>query len=154
MKTLGVNDKFNIPNYSHSDPVNNTIRKDENHPSVKKMSKTITLTFHFPGADKADVEESIGNLNSSKVGSFKNILTKCLTVTSDICSPFLAIIWNQEVILNKNFPQNLKLADPASVYKKGDSTKVKTQTYLCFTYNIKDLQTIDAETNVVRCAIW
>ena len=60
MKTLGDNDNFNIPNYSHSDPVNNTIRKYENHPSVKKMSKTITLTFHFPGADKADVEKSIG----------------------------------------------------------------------------------------------
>ena len=75
-----------MSNYSHSDPVNNTIRKYENHPSVEKITETVTITstFHFPGVDKADVGKSNGNLNSSKVGTFKNIPTKCLKVTSDI----------------------------------------------------------------------
>ena len=100
-----------MSNYSHNDLVNNAIGKYENHPTVGKISKTITAksTFHLPGVDKADVEESIGNLNSSKVGNFKNIPIKCLKVTSDICSPFLAAIWNQELILNKKFQQKLKL---------------------------------------------
>ena len=58
-----------MSNYSHSDPVNNAIRKYKNHPSVKKISETLTITstFHYSGINKADVEKSIGNLNSSKV---------------------------------------------------------------------------------------
>ena len=67
---------------------------------MAKISKTITAksTFHFSGVDKAaDVEKLIGNLNSSKVGNFKNIPTRCLKLTSDICSPFLAVLWNQEL---------------------------------------------------------
>ena len=80
MKTLGVSDCLNMCNYSHSDPVNNAIRKYENYQGIKKISETLTITstFHFSGNDKADVEKSIGNLNSSKVRTFKNIQTKCL----------------------------------------------------------------------------
>ena len=37
-----VSDNFTISNYSRSDPVNNTIRKFGNYPSVKKISATIT----------------------------------------------------------------------------------------------------------------
>ena len=85
----------------------------------------MTSTFDFAGVEKADVEKSIGSLNSLKVGTFENIPTKCLKVTSDICSPFLAVIWNQELILNKKLPQKLKLADLTPVYKKEDSIKVK-----------------------------
>ena len=86
VKTPGVSNNFNICNYSHSDPVNNAIRKYGNHPSVKKVPETIaiTSTFHFFEADKTDLEKLIGNLNSPKVGPFKNIATKCLKVTSDI----------------------------------------------------------------------
>ena len=107
VKTLGVSDSFNISNYPHSYPVNNAIRNYENHPSVKKICETITITstFHFSEVDKADVEKSIGNLNSSKVGTFENIPAKYLKATSDICSPFLQYIWKNELILNKTFPQ-------------------------------------------------
>ena len=94
---------------------------------MKKISETVTITstFHFSGVDKAYLEKSIGNLNSSKVVTFINIPTKCLKVTSDIFSPFLEAIWIQELILNKKFPQKLKLADITPVYKKEDSIKVK-----------------------------
>ena len=119
--------KFLTSNYFHSDPVNNAIRNYEYHPSLKKICETLTITSTFPfsGIDKADVEKLIGNLNSSKVKTLKNITTKCLKETSDICSPFLAAIWNQEFILNKKFPQELKLADITLAHKKEDSTKVK-----------------------------
>ena len=127
MKTLGVSVSFNVSNCSPSDPVNNTKRKYESHPSVKKIRKTITINsiFHFSGFGKTYLEKSIGNLNSSKVGIFKNTSRKCLKVTSDICSSFLAIIWSQEFILNKKFSRKLKLADITRVYKKQDSIKVK-----------------------------
>ena len=57
--------------------------------------------------------------NSSKVRTSQNIPTKCLKVTSDICSPFLAAICNQEFFLIEKFKQKLKL------HKKEDSTEVK-----------------------------
>ena len=38
-KTLGVIGSFDRSNYSHSDLVNNAIRKQENHPSVKRYTK-------------------------------------------------------------------------------------------------------------------
>ena len=61
---------------------------------MKKISKTITITstFNFSSVDKADVEMSVANLNFFRVGTFKNIPTKCLKVTSDMCSPFLVAI--------------------------------------------------------------
>ena len=118
MKTLRVGDRFKTSSYSHSDPVNNAIRKYKNHPSVKKINETITITstFHFSNVDKADVEKANANLNSSKVGSFKIILTRWFKVTSDICKQFPAANWNGE------------LADitPVYVYKKEDSAIVKS----------------------------
>ena len=101
VKTLGVSDNFNMSNYSYGDLVDSAIGKYQKHSTVRTISKIITAksTFYFSGVDKANVEESIGNLISSKAGNFRNILIKCLKVTSDIRSPFLAAIWNQELIL-------------------------------------------------------
>ena len=61
------------------------------------MHETVTIisNFHFFGIDKADKENSFGDLNSSKEETFKDIPTKLLKVTSDICSSFLEAIWNQ-----------------------------------------------------------
>ena len=58
VKALGVSDSLHLSNYSHSDLVNITIRKYENHPGLKKISGTVTIrsTFHFSSFDKADVE--------------------------------------------------------------------------------------------------
>ena len=94
-----------MSSYSLNDPVKNAIRTYENHPSINKISETIAiaLTFYFSGVNKADIEKSIGNLNSAEAETFKNIPTKCLKVTSCICRLFLAAIWNQELILNKKF---------------------------------------------------
>ena len=51
----------------------------------------------------------------------KNSATK----RSNICNPFIAAIWNQELILNKSFPQKPKLSDVTLAYKKEDSDKSK-----------------------------
>ena len=42
-----------------------------------------------------------------------------------MCSPVLANIWNEEILLNKNFPENLKLADVTPIFKKKDKTFVE-----------------------------
>ena len=61
VKTVGLSNSFYASSYSHDDLVNNAIRKFENHLSVKKI---VTIPS---GVDKAVVEKSIGNLNSSKL---------------------------------------------------------------------------------------
>ena len=38
---------------------------------------------------------------------------------SNICVPALNDIWNNEIITQKSFPTNLKLADVTPVFKKG-----------------------------------
>ena len=58
----------------------------------------------------------------TKNGTFKNIPTRRLKDVSDVCSPILANIWNEEILLNKNFPENLKLADVKPNLKKKDKT--------------------------------
>ena len=42
-----------------------------------------------------------------------------------MCSPVLANIWNEEILLIKNFPENLKLADVTPIFKKKDKTFVE-----------------------------
>ena len=42
-----------------------------------------------------------------------------------MCSPILAKNWNDEILLNKNFPKNLKLADVSPIFKKKDKTFVE-----------------------------
>ena len=60
----------------------------------------------------------------TKNGTFKNIPTRRLKNVSDIFSPILANIWNEEILLYKIFPENLKLADVSPIFKKKDKTFV------------------------------
>ena len=60
----------------------------------------------------------------TKNGTFKNIPTRRLKDVSDIFSPILANIWNEEILLYKIFPENLKLADVSPIFKKKDKTFV------------------------------
>ena len=46
-------------------------------------------------------------LDNKKHGTFKNIPTRRLKDVSEICSPLLANIWNEEIQLNKIFPEIL-----------------------------------------------
>ena len=61
----------------------------------------------------------------TKNGTFKNISTCRLKDVSDICYPILTNIWNQEILLNKIVPENLKLADVPPIFKKKDKTFIE-----------------------------
>ena len=47
-------------------------------------------------------------------------LLKTFLPVSGICSPILANTWNEEILLNKTFPENRKLADVSPIFKKKD----------------------------------
>ena len=44
---------------------------------------------------------------------------------ADICATALIGIWNQEIITQQSFPNNLKLADVTPVFKKEDASLLK-----------------------------
>ena len=46
-------------------------------------------------------------------------LLKTFLPVSGICSPILVNIWNEEILLNKTFPENLKLGVQPIFKKKG-----------------------------------
>ena len=94
------------------------------HPSINLIKVNITNdeSFHFLPTKKESILKEIINLDNKKNGTFKNIPTRRLKDVSNMCSPILANIWNEEILLNKNFPVNLKLADISPIFKKKDQT--------------------------------
>ena len=64
-------------------------------------------------------------MKSDKASTYKNISAKKLKGTSDICRKYLMDIWNIQIVRNKIFPTNLKLADISPIFKKDDATLVK-----------------------------
>ena len=103
-----------------SNPVDIAIRKFENHPSVQAIKQIISVNndFHFSNTEVSDVTTKTTALNNKKNDTFGTIPTKLLNEVSDICAPALNDIWNNEIITQKLFSNNLKLADVTPVLKK------------------------------------
>ena len=77
-----------------------------------------TVHFEFEEVNLKNIEKEILNLNSKKAVASDNSPTEVLKETSDICSPVLQQIWNDEIFKNCQFPENFKLADITPVFKK------------------------------------
>ena len=109
------------------DPVEIAIKKFENHPSVLDINNNIKInsSFKFLEVAISDIELELKKLKSNKASTYKNIQAKQIKQTSDICSESLMKIWNNEIVRNKIFPKNLKVADITPIFKKEDSTLAK-----------------------------
>ena len=57
-----------------------------------------------------NIQKEFSNLNSKKVGTFRNILTKVLqdSCNSDICNSMLQDKWNYQLLGKQLFPKYLK----------------------------------------------
>ena len=110
-----------------NNPVDIAIRKFENHPSVQAIKQNISVNkdFYFSNTEVSDILKETTALNNKKNGTFGNIPTKLLKEVSDICAPALNDIWNNEIITQKCFPNNLKLAHVTPVFKKEDASLLK-----------------------------
>ena len=102
-------------------------KKYENHPSIVAITKkfNFTVRFEFEEVNLKDIEKEILNLNTEKAVASNSIPTKVLKETSDICSPVLQQIWNDEILKKCQFPENLKSADITPVFKKEDKNLAK-----------------------------
>ena len=103
------------------------IRKFENHPIVQaiKQNNSVNKDFYFSNTEVRDILKKTTALNNKENGTFGNIPTKLLKEVSDIYAPALNDIWNNEIITQKCFPNNLKLADVTTVFKKEDASLLK-----------------------------
>ena len=110
-----------------SNPVEIAIRKFENHPSVQAIKQNIPVNkdFYFSNTEVSDILKETTALNNKKNGTFGNIPTKLIKDVSDTCAPALNDIWNNEIITQKYFPNNLKLADVTPVFKTEDASLLK-----------------------------
>ena len=94
-----------------TDPVDIAINKFEHHPSILAIKGNVSFenTFIFSSVTVEEILSEITSLDSKKAGTFKNIPTKHLKESSGICSEYLLNVWNNEIVQNHCFPDNLKI---------------------------------------------
>ena len=80
--------------------------------------------FSFKEVSISEVEKELRELNSNKATIFGNIPTKLLEQSSKCCSDALQKLFN-DALRDGYFPDKLKCADAALVFKKDDLTKAK-----------------------------
>ena len=68
-----------------------------------------------------EILSNINNLDNKKVGSYKNIPNKILKEFSEIICEYLTKIRNGQVIMQKKFRNESKLANITPVLKKDDN---------------------------------
>ena len=54
--------------------------------------------FNFLSVTLEEILREISSVDSNKAGTFKNIQTRLLKETSDICGKHLLNVWNNEII--------------------------------------------------------
>ena len=93
VKSLGIKEnQYILSNTGESaDPVDIALNKFEHHPSILAIKENISFEnmFTFSSVTVEEILSEISSLDSKKAGTFKNIPTKHLKETSDICSEYL-----------------------------------------------------------------
>ena len=108
--------------------VSEIIKRFENHPSIRAINENIDIIsqrFSFSDINVADIRLEIKNLNSKKACTFMSIPAKHLKQAVNIISEPLMVVWNAEIVKNKKFPKELKLADVSPIFKKLETILVK-----------------------------
>ena len=119
--------KFGIKEYEHTSDVNANsrstggvdvaIEKYEDHPSIKMIIENVSFESRFSSKEiwESEIQKEISNLNSKNAGTFRNILSKVLQESSNICNSILQDIWNYEILEKQYFPKKLKPAVNSSI---------------------------------------
>ena len=109
------------------DPTEKAIHKFKNHPSILSINENIVSPeiFKFRKINLDDILKELNNLDGTKNGTFGDIPSKCLKLSSTEIAIHLIHIWNHQIIDQNIFQSLLKLADVTPVYKKGDPTSLK-----------------------------
>ena len=127
-KTLSINENFYNADSKSSiiDPVDKTISTYENHPSIFLIKQKWENVDHFSFQEVSisEIEKELRDLNSNNATAFCNVPTKILKRSSKCSSDTLQKLFN-DALRDGYFPDKLKSADAALVFKKDDLTKAK-----------------------------
>ena len=108
------------------------IKEFEAHPSILKIKEHITIEeeFSFVEVSLETVNKELKALNTKKAFPFMNIPPQQLKDAIGVIDYFIQGIWNNEILVNRKFPDKLKVADISPVHKKL-STVSKTKLQTC-----------------------
>ena len=109
-----------------NDPIFKAIKKYEMHPSIKKITESISITekFNFSSVSCDDMKCIVNDLDISKATVYSSIPTKVFKQNFDICSDIITNMYNNSTIA-ATFPLNMKYADVSPVHKKDDYSNKK-----------------------------
>ena len=119
LNVLGDSDSQS-PTFHLDEPVDIAVEKFKNHPSITLVKSYVNFSnnFFFKEVNFSIIFKEISSLNSKKQSRKDEIPAKCLKTA---CSE----VWNEEMLTENSFPQNLKLAYVVPVFKKCDPTCAK-----------------------------
>ena len=122
----GDNDSLS-PIFRLDNPVDIAVEKFKYHPSITLIKSNVNASnnFFFKEVNLSDIFKEISSLNSKEQGTKDEIPAKFLKTACLESSFYLTKVWNEEMLTENSFPQNLKLADVVLVFKKCDPTCAK-----------------------------
>ena len=120
---LGDSDSLS-PTFHFDNPVDIAVEKFKNRPSIILIKSNVSVSnnFFFKEVNFSDIFKEISSLNSKKQGTNDGIPAKCLKTACSESSSYLTKVWNEEMLTENSFLQNLKLADVFPVFKKCNPT--------------------------------
>ena len=103
-----VPEEFITDTTNISDPIEATVARYSNHPSIRSINNTAKKsTFSITEVELNDMKMEVDSLDSKKECISNSIPTKLLKGHSDICSAPLTPIFNSSIV-NSNFDKELK----------------------------------------------
>ena len=102
--------------------VDGAIKSFEYHPSVISIKNNVTYTslFNFSLVGENQVKQEILKLNPSKATGCDYIPAKILKICCNTITSYLTNIFNYNILVSKEFPNELKLAEIFPIFKKDE----------------------------------
>ena len=118
--SLGIVENEDVlPSEDIIDHIDQILFRFSRHPSIQQI-RSLNVNIGSFSSEKESVQNmknEVDGLNPPKSTTFKSILPKLLKNESDLVSSPLQIIFNNS-IEQSSFPDELKLADVSSLFKK------------------------------------
>ena len=106
------------------DPVEIAVEKYKHHPSIGKIKDKVNhgTFFEFQPITMQAVNDELSRLNTKKASTIESIPPQILKENEDIFAPLLSTIFNNS-LLQKTFPEDLKLGDITPLFKSDKTTE-------------------------------
>ena len=99
-------------------PIEKIIKKYEVHPSILTIKENVNVinSFEFSKISSEQVLSEINKIDAKKVGTYLNIPAKILKKASNVIVNYLTAIWNDQIVGQNTFQDELKLAEITPIF--------------------------------------